>query len=160
MFAIGDKVVHPKHGAGRIVDIVRQSLERNREALCYVFEMTVFSMRVTIPVASAESVGLRPVCPKDAILRLLADLADEQDEQDGNWNRRFRVNSDKVKSGDLTQVGSVIRALTLRARRCALSTGERKLLLTAKQIFSSELELSADISYKEAEKMLDLAVNA
>jgi CarD family transcriptional regulator len=160
MYSIGDKVVHPKHGAGRIADIIRRLDDSHEEVLYYVFEMTVCSMRVIIPVNSADTIGIRPIFSKDKIVSLLADVSSEEIEQDANWNKRFRENMDKVKSGDLTQVGSVIKALTLRDRDRGLSTGERKLLHAAKQIFASELELAAGISYEEAETMVDQAICA
>ncbi|HHX71801.1 MAG TPA: CarD family transcriptional regulator, partial [Clostridiales bacterium] len=112
------------------------------------------------PVNSADTIGIRPIFSKDKIVSLLADVSSEEIEQDANWNKRFRENMDKVKSGDLTQVGSVIKALTLRDRDRGLSTGERKLLHAAKQIFASELELAAGISYEEAETMVDQAICA
>lgn len=154
MYCIGDRIVHPLHGAGIVEDVFWKQLEGiNRNY--YVFRFSVCSVTVTVPCDACAKIGVRSVMDADRVDELLASLDDIPVEKDLNWNRRYKDNMVKIKSGDLMQVACVIKSLYARDRERRLSTGDRKMLLSARQIFISELMLSKDICMEEAESLLD-----
>ena len=157
MFSVGDQVVHPMHGAGVIDGIVREKVTGVTQDY-YVFKMPVGGLLLKIPIASSQAVGLRTVIPRTEAERLIGALPDLEVEQDGNWNRRYRENMARMKSGDLYEVARVIKCLMTRESRRGLSTGERKMLHTARQILLSELVLSEQARYEEMEARVDRAI--
>ena len=157
MFSVGDQVVHPMHGAGVIDGIVREKVAGVVQDY-YVFKMPVGGLLLKIPIASTQAVGLRTVIPRAEAERLIAALPELEVEQDGNWNRRYRENMVRMKSGDLYEVARVIKCLMTRENRRGLSTGERKMLHTARQILLSELVLSEQGPYEEVEARVDRAI--
>lgn len=157
MFQIGDKVVHPMHGAGIIDSIVQQKVGGTVRDY-FVLKLPKRSMVVMVPKENCEAVGLRPVIDGAAADRVLAAIPGIQVEMTRNWNHRYRENLERLKSGDLLEVAWVIKGLTLRDHSRGLSTGERKMLLTAKEILLSELVLSKSVSYEAAEQALDTAL--
>jgi len=72
-----------------------------------------------------------------------------------NWNQRYRANLEKIRSGDIMTVAEVMRNLIRRDQEKGLSTGERKMLDTAKQIFVSELILIKDMEEESAMRLID-----
>ena len=111
-----------------------------------------------IPVDSGESIGIRKVSTREEMEDVLRLLSGESTPMDSNWNRRYRENMDKLKSGDIGQVAEVVRNLVRNDREKKLSTGERKLLTGARRILVSELILSMDLSQDEAEAMVEAAI--
>lgn len=157
MFAIGDLVVHPMHGAGEIADIVQERVAGSTRDY-YVFRMPVGGLLLKIPVASSQAVGLRAVVDREAAERLLTAIPSIAVDECVSWNKRYRENLLRIKSGDLYQVAGVIKALMRRDRRRGLSTGERKMLHSARQILLSELVLAEDASPADMESRLDAAM--
>lgn len=158
MFCVGDKVVHPMHGAGIIDQIVTETVA-GAEQDYYVFRMPVGGLTLKIPTASGETSGLRGVWEHSRIQQLLRDLSGLEVERfAGSWNQRYRENMQKLKSGDLYEVAKVIKGLLYRENERGLSTGERKMLRTAKQILISEMVLSTGREYSELEQQVNLAV--
>lgn len=150
-------MVHPMHGAGIIDGIVREKVAGVTQDY-YVFKMPVGGLLLKIPIASTQAVGLRTVIPKAEAERLIAALPALEVEQDGNWNRRYRENMVRMKSGDLYEVARVIKCLMTRGSRRGLSTGERKMLHIARQILLSELVLAEESRYEEVEARVDRAI--
>jgi len=72
-----------------------------------------------------------------------------------NWNRRFKHNRDKMKTGDVFELAEVVRNLAIRDFDKGLSTGEKQMFTRAKKILSSELMYALDMEEKEAEEYLD-----
>ncbi len=157
MFGIGDKVAHPMHGAGVIADIVREKVAGAVQDY-YVFRMSVGGLVLKIPTASSHAVGLRPVVGSEEARRLLSALPAMETEMVSNWNRRYRENLQRIKSGDLYEVAGVIKGLALRDSQQGLSTGERKMLHTAKQILVSEIVLALGEDYESIEGRINAAV--
>ena len=157
MFQVGDKVVHPMHGAGVIDSIVEEKIGGTTQAY-YVFRMSVGGLVLKIPVANSQVIGLRAVVDAAAADEVIAALGSLEIEVTSNWNKRYRENLLRIKSGDLYQVAGVIKALMRRDRRRGLSTGERKMLHSARQILLSELVLAEDASPADMESRLDAAM--
>lgn len=158
MFCVGDKVAHPMHGAGVIDEIVTETIA-GAEQDYYVFRMPVGGLTLKIPTVSSETSGLRGVWEHGRIQKLIEDLAVlEVDYLTGSWNQRYQENMQKLKSGDLYEVARVVKGLLHRENEKGLSTGERKMLRTAKQILLSEMALSTGGEYRELEQQVHMAV--
>ena len=159
MFCVGDKIVHPMHGAGVIESIVGEKIGRDLVRF-YVFRMPVSGLTLKIPTANSEMIGVRAVSSAETIERVLAELPKLSVDMTTNWNHRYRENMERIKSGEAREVARVIKGLMSREARRGLSTVERKMLRSAKQILLSEVMLVEDISYDGAEQLLSRSVLA
>lgn len=158
MFCIGDKVVHPMHGAGIIDGIVSERMGGVTQEY-YVFKMPVGGLVLKIPTANSAVVGLRATVAAGDAARLLRELPGLAVEMNSNWNHRYRENLQRLKSGDLYEVARVIKGLLHRENQKGLSTGERKMLHTAKQILISEMVLVTGRDYRAIENKIQAAVS-
>ncbi|MCI9263016.1 MAG: CarD family transcriptional regulator [Oscillospiraceae bacterium] len=157
MFQVGDKIVHPMHGAGVIDEITTKRINGVTRDY-YILKLPVGGMLVMIPTESSEEIGVRPVMGAGEVDKLLEALPEIKVESDPNWNRRYRENMTRLKSGDLLEVARVMKGLMLRDGERGLSTGERKMLHSARQILISEIVMSEDSSYEDVEQRIDLAL--
>ena len=157
MFQVGDKIVHPMHGAGVIDSIVTKKVNGVVREY-YILKLPVGGMLVMIPTSNSEEIGVRPVVDKDEADRRIASMPDIEVDMTQNWNRRYRENMMRIKSGDLLEVAKVVKGLMLRDVDRGLSTGERKMLHSAKQILISELVLSQNTSYEDVEARINTAL--
>lgn len=158
MFLIGDRIAHPMHGAGIIDSIVKRKVG-GEEKDYYVLKLPVGDMLVMIPVDCTDSIGVRPIVNAEVAESIIDAFAAIEVNMTQNWNKRYRENMLKIKSGDLLEVAAVIKGLMLRDTDRGLSTGERKMLHSAKQILISEIVLSESISYEEVEQRINTAVS-
>ena len=157
MFQIGDKVAHPMHGAGIVESIVQKEVNGvTREY--YILKLPVRSMVVMVPTEHSGEIGVRPVVGSAEADRILASISQLPVEAVSSWNRRYRMNMERMKSGNLFEVARVVKSLTLRENDRGLSTGERKMLHAAKQILISELVMSKDSSYEDMEEQINIAL--
>jgi CarD family transcriptional regulator len=151
-------IAHPLHGAGVIEDIEEKTINGvTREY--YVLRMPVGGMVVLIPVENSEEIGVRPILTEEQADKVIASMSDIEVEMDQNWNRRYRENMMRLKSGDLIEVARVIKGLMFREVERGLSTGERKMLRSAKQILISEIVLSKNSTYDEIEARINEALS-
>ena len=157
MFQIGDKVVHPMHGGGVVDSIVQRKVDGVVREY-FVLKLPNRSMVVMIPTENYEEIGVRPVVAAEYADRVLAAIPTIEVQMTANWNHRYRENMERLKSGDLFEVARVIKGLSLRDARRGLSTGERKMLHSARQILISEIVLAKSVSYEAAEADLDTAL--
>lgn len=157
MFQVGDKIVHPMHGAGIVENIVQQKINGVLRDY-YVLKLPVRSMVVMIPTDNCVEIGVRPIIDREQADSVLAQLSGIQVEFDPNWNRRYRENMERLKSGDLLQVARVIKGLMQRDGERGLSTGERKMLHSAKEILISEIVLAQCVSYEDVEQRINIAL--
>ena len=153
-FELGDSVVYPHHGAGQIAGKeLRTILGEEREYL--TIKILHNDMTVMVPVEKAAEVGLRRVIDEETVLKVLAVLEAETSEMPKNWNRRFKHNRDKMKTGDIYELSEVVRNLAFREHDKGLSTGEKQMYTRAKKILASELMYALDKNEEEAEAHLD-----
>ena len=157
MYQIGDKVVHPMYGAGMVESIVQKTVN-GVERDYYILKLPNRSMVVMIPTENCEEIGVRRVVDQAQADRVLAAIPEIQVEMTANWNHRYRENLERMKSGDLLEAARVIKGLTQRDQKRGLSTGERKMLHSAKQILISEIVLSKSVSYESVEEELNTAL--
>ena len=159
MFRIGDKIVHPMHGAGVVDEIVQRKVNGVVRDY-YTLKLPIVGMLVMIPTDHCEQIGVRAILSGDEAEKVLDQITDVQVEMQSNWNHRYRENMERLKSGDLLEVAKVVKGLVLRENRRGLSNGERKMLHSAKQILVSEIGLAKSISYQEAEDRLEKALRS
>jgi CarD family transcriptional regulator len=154
MFEIGDKVVYPMHGAGIIEGIeVKEILGEKQQY--YVLSFPMGGMKVMIPTRSVEDVGVREVISDSDISKVVQVLGSHTVSLPDNWNKRYRINLDKIRSGDIYEVADVVRDLMVRERDKGLSTAERKMLNNARQILISEIVLSTSADEGDIASMIN-----
>jgi CarD family transcriptional regulator len=154
LFEVGDKVVYPHHGAGTIVSReTRVVLGEERDYL--TIKILHNDMTVNVPCENAERVGLRGVIDQQMVDVVVKALSGGSTEMPKNWNRRFKHNRDKMKTGDILELAEVVRNLSLRDHEKGLSTGEKQMFVKAKKILASELMYAKDMSEDEAAEWLD-----
>jgi CarD family transcriptional regulator len=153
-FELGDNVVYPHHGAGKVLKKERKKMfGEEREYL--TIKILHNDMTVMVPCENAGKAGLRRVIDEDTVKKVLAVLQDEVSEMPKNWNRRFKHNRDKIKTGDIYELAEVVRNLAIREHEKGLSTGEKQMFTRAKKILASELMYALDKDEVEAEAYLD-----
>lgn len=153
IYQIGDKIVHPLHGAGSISEIEQKRVDGKNRSY-YVMHIPKGDMRVMIPTDACDQIGIRPIIAKERAREIFNAIPELEISEDSNWNKRYRENMVHIKSGDLLEVAGVIKSLVRREARIGLSNGERKMLHSAKQILISEMMLSQERSYDEVEQQL------
>ena len=140
MYNVGDEIVMPMHGAGKIDAIEERDILGEKQSY-YILKMPG-EVKVMVPIEKAEKVGIRDVIDKSSADKVLNVLEQDETEMNKNWNKRYRDNMDKIKSGDIYEIADVVRNLSFKQKEKGLSTGEKKMLTNAKQILVSELVLS------------------
>jgi CarD family transcriptional regulator len=150
-FEIGDNVVYPHHGAGKVLrKEVKEVLGESREYL--TIKILHNDMTVMVPTENAALAGLRRVIDEETVKKVLAVLQDECSEMPKNWNRRFKHNRDKIKTGDIYELAEVVRNLAIRESQKGLSTGEKQMFTRAKKILASELMYALELDEDEVEE--------
>lgn len=156
MFSIGDKIVYPMHGAGTVESIEEKEMF-GEAAEYYIIKMPIGDMKLMVPTESAEEIGVREVSEPSVAPEVLAVLEKPrtQDVSENNWSKRYRGNIDKIKSGDILEVADVVRELSHRHMERGLSTAEKKMLASAKEILISELSLAQGLDHTVVDKEVE-----
>ena len=157
MFNVGDKIVYPMHGAGVIDSIEEKNILGEKQSY-YILKMPG-EVKVMIPTATAEEHGIRSVINKEEAQKVMSVLEQDETEMEKNWNKRYRDNMDKMKSGDIYEIADVVRNLSFKQKEKGLSTGEKKMLNNAKQILVSELVLAEHATQEEVEQLVENKIN-
>jgi CarD family transcriptional regulator len=153
-FIEGDKVVYPHHGAGVVLKKeTRDLLGEKRDYL--TIQILHNDLTVMVPCENAGRAGLRRVIDEDEIKKVIEVLTDEVSDMPKNWNRRFKYNREKIKTGDVFELAEVVRNLAIREMEKGLSTGEKQMYTRAKKILASEFMYALDKDEDEAEEYLD-----
>lgn len=158
MFKVGDKIVYPMHGAGTIESIEEREILGEKQKY-YIMKMPVGDIKVMVPTKNAELIGVRDVVDGNVAQDVLEVLGAEPTDMSSNWNKRYRDNQDKMKSGDICELADVVRNLTFRQKAKGLATGEKKMLSNAKQILISELVLAESMSKEEVETLIESKID-
>ena len=153
-FELGDNVVYPHHGAGQVqAKEIKEVFGERREYL--TIKILHNDMTVMVPTENAALAGLRRVIDEETVEKVLNVLRDDVSDMPKNWNRRFKHNRDKIKTGDIYELAEVVRNLALRENEKGLSSGEKQMYTRAKKILASELMYALDKDEDEAEQYLD-----
>ena len=154
MFNVGDNIVYPMHGAGTIDAIEEKDILGEKQQY-YIIKMPG-EVKVMVPTSKAETMGVRGVVDSQGAGKVLKLLEADETEMSNNWNKRYRDNLDKMKTGDIYEVADVVRNLSFKQKeKGSLSTGEKKMLNNAKLILVSELVLAENASKDEIERLVD-----
>ena len=146
--------MYPHHGAGRVVK--KEDKNILGEVKQYLtIKILHNDMTVMVPCENAGKAGLRRIIDEEAIKKVLEVLRDDVSEMPKNWNRRFKHNRDKIKTGDILELAEVVRNLALREHEKGLSTGEKQMFTRAKKILASELMYALEKDEDAAEAYLD-----
>src|SRR3974390_184809 len=152
-FEVGDSVVYPHHGAGKVLrKDMKDVLGASREYL--TIKIRHNDMTVMVPTENAAIAGLRRVIDQKTVKKVQAVLEDECSEMPKNWNRRFKHNRDKIKTGDIYELAEVVRNLAIRESQKGLSTGEKQMFTRAKRILASELMYALEMDEVEVDEHL------
>lgn len=154
MFSVGDTVVYPHHGAGRILEIIEQDFQ-GTPCPFYSIQILHNDMTVMVPVDGVEKSGIRAVSSEPRVEEVLVVLRDDPTEMPENWNRRVKHNRDKLKTGDVLEIADVLRNLALRDYEKGLSTGEKQMYGKVKHILASELMYAKHMREDDALRFLD-----
>ncbi len=154
MFKVGDNIAYPMQGAGTVVEITEEETDGEINSFYHV-ELSQSKLKIMVPVQNSEMVGVRSLIEADEIEKVFDVLKAKSEPMPSNWNRRDRANRDKLQTGDIFVAAGEVRDLVRRDRKKRLSTGERKLLSTAKQILESELALAGGYTMAEADKLVE-----
>jgi len=157
-FTIGDRIAHPLHGAG-VIDRIEKRKINGTEREYYVLKLPVGDMLVMIPIGTTDEIGIRPIVQAEQAATIISAIPNLEVNTTQNWNKRYRENMLKIKSGNLLEVAAVIKGLVSRDNEKGLSTGERKMLHSAKQILISELVLSQSTTFEDVERQLNTVLN-
>ncbi|HWH45214.1 MAG TPA: CarD family transcriptional regulator [Thermoleophilaceae bacterium] len=153
-YEIGDQVVYPHHGAGKVIKKeLKEVLGERREYL--TIQILHNDMTVMVPTENAGKAGLRRVIQDEEVEKVLGVLRDDVSQMPKNWNRRFKHNRDKIKTGDVFELAEVVRNLAIREQEKGLSTGEKQMYTRAKKILASELMYALEMEEDEAEEHLE-----
>ena len=154
LYKVGDHVVYPHHGAGKVQKKeIKEVLGEKREYL--TIKILHNDMTVMVPCENATRAGLRRVIGEDDVKRVLSVLRDDVSQMPKNWNRRFKHNREKIKTGDVFELAEVVRNLAIRESEKGLSTGEKQMYTRAKKILASELMYALEMEEDEAEDHLE-----
>lgn len=157
MFELGDKVVYPMHGAG-IIESIEEKEILGKKSNYYILKMPVGKMKLMLPVDNVENIGIRDIVEEKQIADVISILKEKVELTDLNWNKRYRSNMEKIKSGDILEVTEVIRDLSCREKQKGLSTGEKRMLSNAKQILVSEIALVEERECETVQEEIDCII--
>ena len=144
-------MVYPHHGAGKVIrKEQKEVLGESREYL--TIKILHNDMTVMVPTENAALAGLRRVIDDVTVKKVQAVLQDECSEMPKNWNRRFKHNRDKIKTGDIYELAEVVRNLAVRESQKGLSTGEKQMFTRAKRILASELMYALELDEDEVDE--------
>jgi CarD family transcriptional regulator len=155
-YGVGDIVSYPHHGAA-VIERKESRTHKGVTSEYLVLRPTYGSLTVMVPADACSEVGVRNVISSDEVEQVLEVLRAEEapdGKAPGNWARRFKANTEKLRSGDIYQVAEVVRNLVIRGYDSELSAGENRLLTKAKQILLSELAAANGTDEDEADALI------
>ena len=158
MFKIGDRVVYPMHGAGVVKDVVVKDIMGKKEEY-FIIMMPIGNIKISVPVENAQNIGVRDVIDIQELKEVYDVLKGNKSKMSVNWNKRYRENLEKLKKGDVLEVAEVVRNLSIMDKNKGLSTGEKKMLNSAKKMLISEMVIVENDIYASVEKKIENAIS-
>jgi CarD family transcriptional regulator len=154
MFKVGDLAVYPAQGVGIIEAIENREVMGSKQKF-YIMKILGNGMKIMIPTGSAASVGLRDVIPAEEIPKIYAILRNKNVTIDRQtWNKRYREYLEKIKTGSVFEIASVLRDLFILKIDKNLSFGERKMMDTAKNLLVKEISVASKSAETKIEQDL------
>lgn len=153
MFSVGDKVVYPTHGVGRIEAIEEKEVAGEKISF-YVLSIFGKDVKIMVPTLNADKVGLRQVVKEEDLEKVFDILGDGINKMPLKWNKRYVFNMDKIKTGSIYEIAEVFRNLTLLSKEKELSFGEKKMLDNTRELIVKEIAYSKKIETSQAETLI------
>ncbi|MBK5492773.1 CarD family transcriptional regulator [Bacillus fungorum] len=145
MFQIGDNIVYPMHGAG-IIEAIEEKEFSGEKQQYYVIKMSIRNMQVMIPTGKILSSSIRPVTDILALKHIIHIFQHGESDELLPWKQRYKVNTDKIKTGEIQEGAEVVRDLMRMKKEKALNTSDKKMLDNAHGFLISELGLIKGIT--------------
>ena len=145
LFQIGDNIVYPMHGVGIIKAIEEKEISGEKQQY-YVIKMLIGNMQVMIPTGKILSSSIRPVTDIMALKHIIHIFQHGESDRLLPWKQRYKVNTDKIKTGEIQEGAEVVRDLMRMKKEKALNTSEKKMLDNAHEFLISELGLIEGIT--------------
>ncbi len=159
MYRVGTKVVYPTHGVGLVEAIEKKEVSGGRQSF-YILRIIGSGMTIMVPTKNAKRVGLREVIEPSEIPKVMAILKKNDLEISPNWNRRFKDNLERIKTGSLYEVALVLRKLVLLQKERNLSFGEKKMLENVRKLLVSEISHASGVDPEKARALVEKAVSS
>jgi CarD family transcriptional regulator len=154
MFNVGDKVVYPSHGVGKI-EALEEKEVGGQKIKCYVLSIIGKELKIIVPTFNAQKVGLRQIIREDEVEKVFDILREEINNMPPKWNKRYSYNMDKIRTGSIYEIAEVFKNLTRLGRKKELSFGERKMLDSTKELIVIEIAHSKKIGTAQAESLIE-----
>ena len=156
-YKVGDMVVYPRHGAARVEAITERVVKGVKREYLQLTVLSSDGLVINVPVENAQKVGVRDIVDANEVAKVFEILRTPIVEKEMNWSRRYKLNVEKLATGDVNKIAEVVRDLAQRdVDEHGLSAGEKRMLTRARSILTSEISLSEDISEEEAQRLLDV----
>lgn len=154
MFQIGDKIFYPMHGAGIIEKIEEKEMLGERQKY-YIFNMPHRNMKCMIPIEKIGNLSIRKVVDHETLDQVFKNLQQGEPDPSIQRHQRYNIYFNKIKTGNIFDCAEVIRDLMKISKEKTLSSNDKALLNTARQIFVSEIVLVKDIDEETANQLID-----
>ena len=154
MFNVGEKIVYPSHGVGKI-EAVEEKEIGGQKIQCYVLSILGKDLKIIVPVFNSKKVGLRQIIGEEEVEKVFDILRDEINNMPPKWNKRYTYNMDKIRTGSIYEIAEVFKNLTRLGQKKDLSFGERKMLDSTRELIVIEIAHSKRIGTAQAESLID-----
>lgn len=156
-YQVGDMVVYPRHGAARVEEISERTVKGVTRQYLRLVVLSSDGLEINVPVDNVKKVGVRDIVGAQEVAKVFEILRTPIIEKEMNWSRRYKLNVEKIATGDVNNIAEVVRDLSQRdVDEHGLSAGEKRMLARARSILISEIALSEKINESEAERLLDV----
>ncbi|WP_427876709.1 CarD family transcriptional regulator [Gardnerella sp. 2492-Sm] len=156
-YQIGDMVVYPRHGAARVEEISERTVKGVTRQYLRLVVLSSDGLEINVPVDNVKKVGVRDIVGAKEVAKVFEILRTPIIEKEMNWSRRYKLNVEKIATGDVNNIAEVVRDLSQRdVDEHGLSAGEKRMLVRARSVLISEIALSEKIDEHEAERLLDV----
>lgn len=157
-YKVGDVVVYPRHGAARVVAYTKRTVKGVTRDYLQLSVLSSDGLVIDVPVENAKKVGIRNIVDGKEVAKVFEILRTPiVDNEKMNWSRRYKLNVEKIATGEVNKIAEVVRDLAQRdVDEHGLSAGEKRMLIRARNILTSEISLSEKIDEEEAQHLLDV----
>ena len=156
-YKVGDMVVYPRHGAARVEAITERVVKGVKREYLQLTVLSSDGLVINVPVENAQKVGVRDIVDANEVAKVFEILRTPIVEKEMNWSRRYKLNVEKLATGDVNKIAEVVRDLAQRdVDEHGLSAGEKRMLTRARSILTSEIALSEDLDEAEIQRLLDV----
>ena len=145
-YKVGDMVVYPRHGAAKVEAITERTVKGVTREYLQLSVLSSDGLVINVPVDNAKKVGVRDIVSASEVAKVFGILRTPIIEKEMNWSRRYKLNVEKIATGDVNKIAEVVRDLAQRdVDEHGLSAGEKRMLTKARAILTSEIALSEKI---------------